>query len=275
MLYAFKLGPVETHEGFFTTYVGMTPDEALPPIFADRPTDALKSLAKRAEGRELRCDPSLARIGKTLGFEPIKAPEWVSIPRAVLAFGLALGNGGAKLLGAPIPEFLDASAAFMKAKPWRHWDNGDVVDVQVSGLRNMQYEASIMGCGGQEYGVALYEEKGAIEKLSRFFDEGRMHDAASLRSIAVTMDDEPAWAIKAIKNAFGLARLPVPIKVAKGAPGPVDAMDLATLATALRAVAQLTPRRMEASAGLEVESRSKAKGGELQVTARVRMRESI
>ena len=275
MLYAFKLGPVETREGFFTTYVGVTPDKMLPPIFAARATDALRSLAERAEGRELGCEPSLARIGKAIGFEPMKAPEWVAIPRAMLAFGLALGNGGGQLLGAPILEFLTASAGFMKAKPWRHWNNGDIVDVQVSGLRDAHYEASIMGGGGLEYGVALYEEKGAMEKVKHLFEEGRIPDASSLRSIAVTMNDEPAWAIKAVKDAFGLARVPHPIRVANGAPGPVDAMDLATLATALRAVARLTPRRTETIAGLEVNGSSRAKGGDLQVSARVRGRESI
>jgi len=275
MLYAFKLGPIETGDGFFTTYVGMTPDEAFQPTFADRPTDALRSIAERAKGHELRCEPSLARAGKAVGFEPAKAPDWVALPRATLAFGLALGNSGAKLIGAPIPEFLAASAAFMKARPWRHWDNGDIVDVRVTGLRDKQYEASIMGAGGQEYGIALYEEKGAIEKLSRLHDEGRVPEAVTIRSIAVTMNDEPLWAIKAVKEAFGLARLPVPMKVARGAPGPVDAIDLATLATALMATAQLTPRKTETSARLEVDGGSRAKSGFIDVTASVQLRQDV
>jgi hypothetical protein len=272
MLYAFRLGPVETDEGDVMTYVGMTPDEALPPLFAERPTEALKSLADQAEGHELRCETSLARAGKALGFEPAKPPAWVAVPRALLAFGLALGNASAGLHGGPAEEFLAASAAFMKAKPWRHWDNRDVVDIAVSGLRNKQYEASIMGSGGEEYGVALYEEKGAIEKLARLFEQGRIAEAASLRSIAVTMDDEPIWAVKAMKDAFGLARLPVPIKVARGAPGPVDIVDLATLAAALRAVSHLTPRRLEAAGRLEVHGGPKTLGGKLVASARMRIR---
>jgi hypothetical protein len=56
-----------------------------------------------------------------------------------------------------------------------------------------------------------------------------MMDAASLRSIAVTIDDEPTWSIKAMKDAFGLARLPVPIRVAKREPRPVDAIDVGVL----------------------------------------------
>lgn len=275
MLYAFKLGPIETGDGFMTTYVGMTPDEALQPKFAARPADALRSLAEQAAGHELRCEPSLARAGKAVGFEPAKAPEWVAFPRATLAFGLALGNHGSKLFGAPIPDFLAASATFMKARPWRHWDNGDVVDLRVTGLRNEQYEASIMGSGGQEYGIALYEEKGAIAKLSRLFDEGRVHEAANIRSIAVTMDDQPLWAIKAVKDAFGLARLPVPIKVARGAPGPVDAIDLATLATALMAVAQLTPRKTETTARLEVDGGGRGTSGLIEVTASVQLRQDV
>lgn len=267
MLYAFKLGPIETGEGFTTTYVGMTPNEALPPLFVAHATEALKSLADQAGDLELRCEPALARAGKAIGFEPATAPEWVAGPRAVLAWGLAMGNGGGKLLGAPIPEFLHASAAFMKAKPWRHWDNEDIVELDVTGARERTYEASIMGCGGEEYGIALYEEKGAIAKLTRFFDAGRMHEAAKLRSIAVTMDDEPMWAIRALKEVFGLARVPVPIKVARGAPGPVDALDLVTLTAALRAIAQLSPRRTEASARLPVEGVPGIKSGSIEVRA--------
>lgn len=275
MLYAFKLGPIETGEGFLTTYVGMTPDEAFQPTFADRPADALRSIAERAKGHELRCEPSLARAGKAVGFEPAKAPDWVTFPRATLAFGLALGNSGAKLRGAPVPELLAASAVFMKARPWRHWRNGDIVDVRVTGLRDKQYEGSIMGAGGQEYGIALYKEKGAMTKLSRLYHEGRVPDAATIRSIAVTMNDEPLWAIKAIKDAFGLAHLPFPMKVARGAPGPVDAIDLATLATALMAIAKLTPRKTETSARLEADGGPRGTSGAIEVTARVQLRQDV
>lgn len=132
-----------------------------------------------------------------------------------------------------------------------------------------------MGSGGQEYGIALYEEKGAIAKLSRLFDDGRVHEAAKIRSIAVTMDDEPLWAIKAMKDAFGLARLPVTMKVARGAPGPVDATDLATLATALMAVAQLTPRKTETAARLEVDGGSRGPSGLIEVTASVQLRQDV
>jgi hypothetical protein len=58
-----------------------------------------------------------------------------------------------------------------------------------------------MGAGGQECGVALYEQKGAVKKLARLVDAGRMRDAASLGSLAVTLDDEPRWAAKAIGPA--------------------------------------------------------------------------
>jgi hypothetical protein len=52
----------------------------------------------------------------------------------------------------------------------------------------------------------------------------------------------------------------------------VDVLDLATLATALRAVSQLTPRRLEAVGRLEVHGGPKTLGGKLVASARMRMR---
>jgi len=37
-----------------------------------------------------------------------------------------------------------------------------------------------------EYGVALYDRRGAVKKLARLIDSGRMRDAAAFGSLAVT-----------------------------------------------------------------------------------------
>src|SRR6266481_4499279 len=64
MLYAIKLGPIETGEGRVNAYVGFTETCALPPILSRRDEEGLEQLAQQALGRELRCERSLARVGK-------------------------------------------------------------------------------------------------------------------------------------------------------------------------------------------------------------------
>ena len=68
MLYAIRLGPIETGEGPTTAYVGFTEAGALPPILASSDKDGLRELARQAQGHELRCERALLRAGKALGF---------------------------------------------------------------------------------------------------------------------------------------------------------------------------------------------------------------
>ncbi len=247
MLYAIKLGPIETGEGRVSAYVGFSETRALPPVLATRDKDGLEQLAQQAQGHELRCERVLSRAGKALGFAPAPLPDWVSAGRATLAFALA-GHGLSRVRNLEVVEnFLAGVAAFSRAAPWRFWCDNDPLSVTISG---QEYEACIMGAGGQEYGVALYEERGAVKKLARLVDAGKMEEAANLASLAVTLDDEPLWAAKAIGNAFGAECVPVPLKVSGGRPRPVDEQEMVTLAAALSNVAGLDADHLEATRDL-------------------------
>jgi len=138
-------------------------------------------------------------------------------------------------------------AAFCREAPWRFWSDNDPLSLTVSGS---EFEACIMGAGCHEYGIALYERKGAVKKITRLIDAGRMQDAAALGSLAVTVDDEPRWAAKAIGDAFGAECVPVPLKISAGRPRQVDEGEMVTLAAALRAIAGLDADRLEATCAL-------------------------
>jgi len=126
-----------------------------------------------------------------------------------------------------------------------------VIDVRVTRAgRTKTYEACIMGAGGLEYGLALYPEKGSIARLN----DASMEEARSVDSIAVTLDDEPAWACDALRDGFGLDGLPVPIRLSKRRPQRATAEDIATLAVVLRAVADLRPNALENTCTLEEEN---------------------
>lgn len=247
-LYAFKLGPIPTLEGSFTAYVGLTPDEMFPPIFTTRAAEAMHALAGIGMGRPLLCEPALARAGKAFGFQPAPAPDWVVAPRAVLAFGLSLGPSSVALQQGPVLEFLHAAAAFVRASPWRFFDNGDLLEVEVAGALEARFEASVMGAGGLEFGLALYEGKGTVARLAR--ESQARRDVSWLDSIAVTLDDAPASAMKALRDAVDLPGLPVPVRVRGGKPGMASVDDLALLAAALRAVLQLDEVYTTATASL-------------------------
>ena len=93
MLYAIKLGPIETGEGRVSAYVGFTETHALPPVLSDQDKDGLEQLGQQAHGHDLRCDRGLARAGKPLGFTAAPLPEWARFGRATLAFALARPGG--------------------------------------------------------------------------------------------------------------------------------------------------------------------------------------
>jgi len=63
MLYAIKLGPMETEDGPITAYVGFTETGALRPVLALKDSDGLAQLAAQGQGHELRCERALLRAG--------------------------------------------------------------------------------------------------------------------------------------------------------------------------------------------------------------------
>ena len=71
MLYAVKLGPIETEsDGDCYAYIGFAEELAMPPIMAKRDAEGLRELAEQSHGHELRCEANLSKAGKKLGFVP-------------------------------------------------------------------------------------------------------------------------------------------------------------------------------------------------------------
>ncbi len=253
MLYATKLGPVTTGEGSTYVYVGFTSDaRLLPPVMAEDDAIGLRRLAMAASREDLRCDPDLADAGRPLGYEPMPRPDDVIAGRAGLALTLSMGKLGLQQPGL-LQALAEGSAAFWKRRPWEDWNDGQPLVAEVRGTRTHTYEASIMGRGGETFGISLYEERGTIREIIRLMDEGRPGDASRVNSIAVTFDEEPAYAVQALREAYDLPVVPVPMRIVRGRPAKIEPTDLLVVAVALRAVADLPRHAGAMAAGVEVD----------------------
>jgi hypothetical protein len=249
MLYAIKLGPLETGEGPCHAYLGIRDDGFFAkPVIGRRDGEAMRKLAADSErGEKLLCEKRLARAGEAFGFETAPMPAWVPMPRAALAVALALGP----LIVPGEPDALhllgQGASEFVRAAPWRYWDDCDPFEVVAEGARTTRFEGALMGSGGMRYGVALYRRSGALSRVARSVDRGDMGSAAREDALAVTLDDEPRFAIAAVRDAYGLDRVPVPMKMERGGPRAVESRDLVILGGTLRLLAAVTPEQRQAS----------------------------
>jgi len=246
MLYAIKIGPLETGEGSVNAYLGIREDGSLVrPVMGRRDKAALRALAASADpGERLLCERRLLRAGGSAGFEAAPMPAWVPIPRAALAVALALGP--LMVPGDPSALHLLCHGAteFLKAKPWRYWTDSEPIEVVLAGAISARFEGALMGAGGMEFGVALYRRAGALDRIGRSSDH---RVAAREDALAVTLDDEPAFAITALREAYGLGRLPVPMKMEGGGARAISVDEVAILGGVLRLLASVSPSHRHAS----------------------------
>lgn len=223
---------------------------------------------KRHAAEQIASEPgALARLGRPLGLEVATLPGDALRTRGSLAYALALGP----LAGRPSPEALDrlfdASRRFLDERPWEVIDSDAVAPATLDiGTRAVTREVSIMGAGGEEFGVAIYDEPGSVLRVIAAMDAGRPKEAARVDALSVTFDEEPAWAVGALGDAFGLMRVPFPLRLRRGRPSPATAEELLLLAAVLEAAvlrgANETPDDLA-----EVVTRVSAVG--LTVTARL------
>jgi hypothetical protein len=249
MLFALRIGPVPTGETPFRVLIGGDENErVVGPVVADNDAEGLRALKAKVQGglrSPLLCEKALTLAGRANGFEVAEPPAWLLRARAALALVLALGPSLQKVPPQVVLELLDAAESFWLAKPWRHVDLDETLHVGFTAPEPLVFEASILGSGGQEFGVALYEGTGALAKMRRARSAPRT--ASKVNSIAVTFDPGPAFALDAIKGPFGLEAVPVPLAVDAGRLRPISSSEVLLLATVLRAAASFTG---EAGVGL-------------------------
>ena len=123
-------------------------------------------------------------------------------------------------------------------------------------------ELCVLGNGGEEFGFALYEQPGSVERMGRLSEEERIQQSFHQGSLALLYEEEPAWVRTEVRRVTGLPVFPAPLRISGGDFAPLRREDLLTLLAVARALARLSPERLELQEEVSL--------GGLQVTAHLR-----
>lgn len=246
MLYAVKLGPIPAGGGDATFYCGFEEKTLHAPVMAESDEDGLRRLAAKAPGADLYCDPALAKVGKKLGFEPLGPPEFAKAGTVAMLTALAAGPHGEEL-GGPLGLYSLAVAAlrFQTSAPWTLWRDDQPIEIVFSGGFKGSYEAAILGKGGVEFGLALYQGEGKVAKVAKLVKAGKGFQAQKVDSLALVFNDEPRFAVELFERLLGLPAVPTAIKLKGGKAVAVKESEVLALAAALNGLAALHPRARE------------------------------
>ncbi|MEK4387220.1 hypothetical protein MKZ25_15750 [Solibacillus sp. FSL W7-1464] len=86
------------------------------------------------------------------------------------------------------PDYLtlfEVADEFKKLKPWQYFNNEDIIAVQ---LNDMKYFISVMGAGGQEYGLMMYDEAFGYQSLEKIINGEALSDDFSIDMSALTVN---------------------------------------------------------------------------------------
>jgi len=255
VIYALRLGEVPVNGGRAFTYVAIDEHGMMAPIVGADDEAALREIVASAGGRDVVCEEALQATARRLGLRVQALPRWALGPRADLATILHLGENRIErdALAAVAPA-LRAAGELLCHQPWSWLRNADVVDFEIasSGRAARHFEGCVMGAGGQEYGVALYDEPGSLARLAKANQAGSRGHAPAIDAYGVTIDGGPAWVADAVAVAYGIRLVIVPIRVRGGRMRATTADELTVMASAAAAAAHLTPVYREHTATIVV-----------------------
>lgn len=255
MIYALRLGGVPVDGGRAATYVAIDEDGMMTPVVGANDEAALREIVASAGGRDVVCEEALQAAARRLGLRVQELPRWALGARADLATVFRLGESRIErdALAAVAPA-LRAAGELLCHQPWSWLRNADVVDFEIasSGCAARHFEGCVMGAGGQEYGVALYDEPGTLDRLAKASQAVPRGHAPAIDAYGFTIDGGPAWVADAVAAAYGIRLLIVPIRVRGGRMRAATADDLTVMASAAAAAAHLTPVYREHTATIVV-----------------------
>ncbi len=269
MIYALRIGEIPLETGHAIAYLSVDEAGMVAPVIAESDEAGLREIVAAARGREVICEEALGRAARRLGLRAQPLPPWTRVPRAELATVLNLGaNALEPAAMVAVSPALFAAAQLVELQPWSWLLNRDAIDFEISipGRPPRTFEGCVMGAGGQEYGVALYDAPGSLARLAKASQRGQLADVHAIDAYGFTIDDGPAWVTDAVAEAFGIGLAITPIRLRGGRVRAPSLDDLTLMASAAAAAAHLTPQHREHVATIEI--------GETKVVATATVREA-
>ncbi|MGC4000227.1 MAG: hypothetical protein QM767_23425 [Anaeromyxobacter sp.] len=249
MRHAFKLGPLPiADEPPVFVYCSMGPGGLSAPVLERNDLAGVRALLRDGDPEQLVCAPDLEETAARLGLLIGALPQEVLVARAALAVASAVdatGPGGA----AAAYGLADAFVAFCQAHPWDRFDGDVAVPLTITaGGAPHAWEASVMGMAGQEFGLCLYEQAGALARVRELFEAGQLELIRRIPSISVSLEEEPDYAAQAFEEAYGIPGAPGTRSVARGRVGRTTTRQNVILSAALLAFARLEPGQRQSAA---------------------------
>lgn len=265
MRYVFAFGPVRAGKGFTYACLAVGPDGM---VIGSGSTlrAAMEDLSGRGSLEGARCEPALAKEARRLGLQVSEVPLEFRALKA--AFSVAFVHGF--VVSKTPPEFIealiDSAARFRAAASWKHLDEDSPIEFDFSGAWSGKLEGGVLGSSDMDFGLVLYFDKGAVERVPVLMAQGRLEEAMDMESLAVLLESEPRWVASAIEGHTGAAFVPMVMRRTRGGFRSPDAAELAALIAALDAVTKLATTgersvRVESTVGRPVRVKAQVRGG--------------
>ena len=236
--FVFQVGPIPVKDGDVLALFVEPGNAEARTFMADDARTGLEQIVKVYGGAALECEPELASVAAEFGIRPGALTDERRHAIGIVAFEMVFGD---LLIGIDragiVYRFGVAASAFWRAAPWRHSAVRRIA-VEFSGSASGTFEGMLMG-GDLKFGLSLYPQAGTIDRVVALTAANRVEDAARVDSLIATFDDNPAYAVDAMRRAYDLPRLPVPMRMADGRGVRLAEEDLLRLAAALNAASFL------------------------------------
>jgi hypothetical protein len=261
MRYLMRVGPIEAGDSVAFGYLSCSESSFIDVAVQPNDRAGLDELLPRCKGEQVACEPGLASIAAERGLPVAELPEDLVMLKAAFAVLMSHGTLMSNDISPELlAELIFASACFLDAEAWNAFEADEPLEISVDRPRR-SFEGCVMGQGGEEFGLALYAQKGSIEQLTALADLGRQSDAKMFEVLSLLMEDEPQFAVEAVAEAVGVEVSPGLLSLKRGEPRVIEKDDVAATIAALNAVVALAEGDGLEASGKCIEGR---------VTARVR-----
>jgi tetratricopeptide (TPR) repeat protein len=221
--------------------------------------------SKRLEGRPARVEVRDPALRDALGDSLAKLSTSVAVVPDLTAVREVLNNLESEALGGRafpgllespgvtpdrLRAFAEAAASFYRARVWDRLANEDLIAVESDGAPEALQHLSVLGQGGQEFGISFFDSRAAFESLLDFAGAGgsasRAHGVTFGPIDELPFPDADAWSDYALPVA-GARAYPLAADLRRdGSMRRPDARELTYSEALLRALAETTEDELDA-----------------------------